>query len=97
MREKEKKNHQEKPKKSKSNQNKAKKESLIKMKLIVVLLVCLFAISAVVVADEANKIEFQTKITCDLLNNPVLCFLHCFGHGYRGGYCSSQGVCTCRN
>lgn len=61
------------------------------MKLIVALLVCLFAISAVVMANE-----FQTKITCDLLGSTPLCAAHCLALGYSGGYCNGQSVCTCR-
>ena len=82
---------------SKSKQNKVKEESLAKMKLIVVLLVCLFAISAVEVAKGAPTMSFQLSYckTYGVYIGGMLCDAICKPYKYRWGYCHGASICTC--
>ncbi|XP_055704402.1 defensin [Phlebotomus papatasi] len=50
--------------------------------------------------EEPQIHSRQKRATCDLLSafgvGHAACAAHCIGHGYRGGYCNSKAVCTCR-
>lgn len=66
---------------------------------------------ATVEAEEANRLianlavenpeslktlSRQKRFTCDFLESTDACIFHCLLLGRRGGYCSRQKVCICR-
>ncbi|KAL6258500.1 hypothetical protein P5V15_010457 [Pogonomyrmex californicus] len=43
----------------------------------------------------------ERRVTCDLLSGLGIghsaCAAHCLFKGYKGGSCTSKGICSCRN
>ena len=74
------------------------------MKVKLLLLVLLIALSQSQAAVIVDKQSLDAKFTCDVLSisiagfqfNHSACATHCIIIGYGGGSCNSSGVCVCR-
>ncbi|XP_053963905.1 defensin-B-like [Anastrepha ludens] len=48
-------------------------------------------------SEPVVHLNRQKRFTCDVLKSPPACSAHCVALGkWRGGYCSRQGICICR-
>lgn len=71
---------------------------------ILLVVMIAMAYSAPMINNQEATLIPQLRITCDLLSFQIagfssgdsFCAAHCLYLGYKGGYCSSQKVCTCR-
>jgi len=71
--------------------------------LLVVMIATVYG--APITADQDQASVPQLRITCDVFSFQLagfstgdsFCAARCLYLGYRGGYCNSQKVCTCRN
>ena len=74
------------------------------MKVKLLLLVLLIALSQSQAAVITDKQSIEGKFTCDILSisvagfqfNHAACALHCMLIGYNGGACGNNAICYCR-
>ncbi|XP_011695050.1 PREDICTED: sapecin-C [Wasmannia auropunctata] len=60
----------------------------------------LLIVAAVAFALPVEEHHRERRVTCDLLDGLGVghsaCAAHCLAKGYKGGSCTSNGICSCR-